>query len=127
MTPPSQTALRSGERAAWGPKPDAETPRRQMVLRSWKPIRKEGSSLLGLACVTLPIGLQIDDIPVLRTGDKIWASLPAKPVITKEGNVARLPGIEQTAEPKYPTLAGPRNLTAVFAGGRRACAPGASG
>jgi hypothetical protein len=67
-----------------------------MTLRSWKPIRK--NSLIGFASVTLPIGLEIDDIAVLMTAGKAWASLPAKPCVTKAGTIARLPG---SSKPQY--------------------------
>jgi hypothetical protein len=67
----------------------AETQRR-MTPRGWKPIRK--GSLIGFAAISLPAGLEIDDVPVLMTNGKAWAALPARPVITSEGHVARLPG-----------------------------------
>jgi hypothetical protein len=34
----------------------------------------------------------VDDLPVLMTGGKAWAAWPAKPVLTKEGHVASIPG-----------------------------------
>jgi hypothetical protein len=61
-----------------------------MTLRSWKRISK--GALVGFAAISLPNGLEIDDVPVLVSAGKPWASMPAKPVITKEGTVARLPG-----------------------------------
>jgi hypothetical protein len=63
---------------------------RRMILRTWKPVRK--GSLIGFAGIALPNGLEIDDIPVLITNGKVWATLPARPVITSDGRVARLPG-----------------------------------
>jgi hypothetical protein len=66
-----------------------------MRLRSWKRIEKPGSSLVGLAGIALPVGgtwLEIDDLPVLITNGKAWTTWPAKPVITKGGTVAKLPG-----------------------------------
>ena len=66
----------------------------RMELRGWKPVRK--GSLVGFAAVSLPNGLQIDDVAVLVTGGKAWASLPAKPVITADGRVAKLPGSSKT-------------------------------
>jgi hypothetical protein len=71
----------------------AEKPRR-MTLRGWKPLRK--GSLIGFASISLPAGLEIDDVPVLMTNGKAWASLPARPVITAEGTVAKLPGSSKT-------------------------------
>jgi hypothetical protein len=65
-----------------------------MTLRAWKPIRK--GSLIGFASVCLPIGLEIDDIPVLSSGGKLWAALPARPVIISDGRVAKLPGSNKT-------------------------------
>jgi hypothetical protein len=51
---------------------------------------KKGS-LRGFADVTLPIGFQIDDVPVLVSGGRPWASLPAKLVIIDDC-VAYVPG-----------------------------------
>jgi hypothetical protein len=83
-----------GAREGRGPDLGAtNTVRPRMILRSWRRLEKSGSSLIGFASVTLPIGLEIDDIPVLMTaGKKPWASMPAKPIITKDGLVAKLPG-----------------------------------
>jgi hypothetical protein len=74
-------------------------PRRQMALRAWKRVSKPGSSLIGLASIGMPIGgarLDIDDLPVLITNGKAWAAFPGKPVLTKEGAVARVPGTGKT-------------------------------
>jgi len=54
-----------------------------VVLLAWRPIRK--GSLLGFASVRLGKSLQINDISVCRTGDRLWASLPSKPVLTRDG------------------------------------------
>jgi hypothetical protein len=82
-----------GQRATWGAR-RAEAPR--LRLRSWKRApEKSGSSLVGFASITLIIGdawLEIDDLPVLRTGGRGWAAWPAKPIVTREGMVARIPG-----------------------------------
>jgi hypothetical protein len=61
-----------------------------MVLCRWKRIRK--GALRGFANVSLPNGLEIDDVAVLETAGKAWAALPARPVITEDGRIARLPG-----------------------------------
>jgi len=89
--------LRRGERATWGPQPftDAEgSAQQRMTLRGWKSIRK--GSRVGLASISLPIGLQIDDVPVFATKGKIWANLPARPVITSDGTIAKVPGTGKT-------------------------------
>jgi hypothetical protein len=51
---------------------------------------KKGA-LIGFANVTLPWGFEIDDVPVLLSGGKAWASLPARPVII-DGRAAFVPG-----------------------------------
>jgi hypothetical protein len=68
------------------PRPNAS----RMVLRAWKPVRK--GALIGFAAISLPSGLEIDDVPVLISGGRAWAALPARPVITNDGRVAKLPG-----------------------------------
>ena len=84
---------------------------RRMTLRSWKPVRK--GSLIGFAGVDLPIGLQIDDIVVMAAGSTIWATLPARPVLTTDGRVARLPG---SSKPHYVSILRwrDRKLSAAF-------------
>jgi hypothetical protein len=66
----------------------------RMELRGWQPVRR--GTLLGFADTTLRIGLQIDDVAVLTTHDKAWTTLPARPVITADGRVAKLPGSSKT-------------------------------
>jgi hypothetical protein len=91
--PPSPRALRSAEAATWGRRPVAEPARAErprMTLRSWKPMRK--GSLIGFAAISLPAGLEIDDIPVLMTNGKARATLPARPVISSDGRVVKIPG-----------------------------------
>jgi hypothetical protein len=66
-----------------------------MRLRSWKRVGKPGSALIGVARIALPYKgdwLEIDDLPVLMTSGKAWAAWPGKPLLTKEGAVARIPG-----------------------------------
>jgi hypothetical protein len=57
-----------------------------MQLRGWKRIDKADSALVGFAAIALPY----------RGGwlvvDKVWATWPGKPVLTREGLVARIPG-----------------------------------
>jgi hypothetical protein len=56
---------------------------RQLRLVSWQPFRK--GPLRGFATVELPIGLKIFDVPI-RTGvNGLWAGLPAKPEIDRDG------------------------------------------
>src|SRR5437764_12659502 len=76
--PPSQAALRAGERLLH-PAPTVERPRMRLV--SFKPLSK--GSLRGFATVELPIGLKIADVPVLVSNGKIWAALPAKPQLAE--------------------------------------------
>lgn len=88
---PREAELQCGAAAGLGGQP----PPRRMQLRSWKRIEKPGSALLGLAGIALPVGgswLEIDDLPVLTTNGKIWAAWPGKPVLTREGTVAKFPG-----------------------------------
>jgi hypothetical protein len=86
-------------------------PRPQMTLRSWRPIRK--GALIGFAAISLPVGLEIDDVPVLVSGGKAWATLPARPIITADGRVAKLPG---TGKPQFITFLRwrDRQLSAAF-------------
>jgi hypothetical protein len=72
--------------------PAVERPK--IELRSWKRIDKAGSALVGVARIALPYKgdwLEIDDLPVLTTNGKAWAAWPGKPLLTKEGTVARIP------------------------------------
>ena len=55
----------------------------RMRLVSWRPLRQGG--LLGFATVELPIGLHINECPVLNGAEGVWASLPAKPQLDREG------------------------------------------
>jgi hypothetical protein len=59
----------------------------RLQLVAWKPLRK--GSLVGLACVRLPIGLVIRDRPVHLSHGKAWAPLPAKPQVDKGGQLIR--------------------------------------
>src|SRR4051794_6944665 len=55
-----------------------------MRLISFKVIGK--GALVGIATVELPIGLGIEDCPILINKDgKPWAALPARPVLDREG------------------------------------------
>ena len=69
--------------------------RPQMRLISFKPLVK--GSLRGFATIELPIGLVIEDCPVLVGGNGAWAALPSKPVLDREGRQARPDGKPQYA------------------------------
>ena len=56
----------------------------RLRLVEWKPLR-QGGQLRGFATVELPIGLIVRDCPILRSRDGLWAALPAKPEIDREG------------------------------------------
>jgi hypothetical protein len=52
-------------------------PSRQLRLIGWQPVRR--GPLRGFACVELPIGLRIFDVPIRTGRNDLWAGLPAKP------------------------------------------------
>lgn len=54
-----------------------------LLLLAWKPVVK--SSLRGFATVRLGKSLTINDCPVLCTNGKIWAALPGKPLVDRDG------------------------------------------
>jgi hypothetical protein len=56
---------------------------RKMRLVAWRPLTK--GALRGFATVELPIGLTISDCPVLISHGKTWASMPAKPILDRDG------------------------------------------
>jgi hypothetical protein len=76
---------------AWGDRP----PPKPMRLISFKPIIK--GSLRGFATVELPIGLVIEECPVLVGLHGAWAALPSKPVLDREGRQAKPDGKPQYA------------------------------
>src|SRR3954451_22847954 len=71
----------------------ADWPR--MRLEAFKPLVK--GALRGFATVKLPIGLVIADVPICSSHDRIWASLPAKPIVDAEGRHAEPNGKRQYA------------------------------
>jgi hypothetical protein len=83
MARPSEAELRSGEAAAWGPRPGTTAQRPKMRLVSWKPIAK--GTLRGFATVELPIGLKLIDCAVFIGTKGAWATALAKPQLDKEG------------------------------------------
>lgn len=74
---PEQTAVFNSTNPSAGP----ATAR--MQLEDFKPMRR--GNLLGFATIRLPNGLQISDIPVCTSGRRAWASLPAKPILDRDG------------------------------------------
>jgi hypothetical protein len=54
-----------------------------MRLVEWRSLRQ--GKLLGFATVELPIGLTIRECPLLRGAEGLWAALPAKPEIGRDG------------------------------------------
>lgn len=61
----------------------APAPVARLRLISWKSVRS--GSLLGFASVELPIGLRIYDCPVMNGKNGLWASLPSKPQLDRDG------------------------------------------
>lgn len=59
----------------------------RMQLRNWNPCRR--NSLRGFAAVSLPCGLEIDDIAIHTAGGRSWASLPARPILDSQGQPLR--------------------------------------
>jgi hypothetical protein len=66
--------------------PGASTHAR-MRLRVWRPMRR--NTLRGFASVTLPTGLDIDDVAVHVSGSRSWASMPARPMLDAGGRALR--------------------------------------
>jgi hypothetical protein len=62
--------------------PSGEAPRRLELLEFRSLIK---GALVGFASVSLPIGLEISDIPVLVSHGKAWASMPSKPQLGQDG------------------------------------------
>jgi len=58
-----------------------------VALLSWKSVAK--GSLLGFARVRLGRSLVINDVPVLQTNGKFWASMPGKPLVDRDGQPLR--------------------------------------
>jgi hypothetical protein len=58
-----------------------------MTLRRWRPLRR--GSLRGFVSVALPSGLLIEDVAVHVTGGRIWASLPGRPMLGRDGMALR--------------------------------------
>ncbi len=58
-----------------------------VALLGWKPLAK--GSLRGFAKVRLGRSLVINDIPVLQSNGKAWASMPGKPLVDRDGQPMR--------------------------------------
>jgi hypothetical protein len=93
MRVPSQAALRRGE-LAWGARPDA-VDRPRMRLLSFKPMVK--GALRGFSTVELPIGLKLIDCPIFVGTSGASATLPSKPVVSRDGKRCRPDGRPQFA------------------------------
>ena len=61
-----------------------------MRLLGWRPVRQ--GKLYGFAEVELPIGLIIGEIPLLRGPEGLWAVLPSKPELDRDGRTVRTGG-----------------------------------
>jgi DNA-binding cell septation regulator SpoVG len=85
------TAPNAAIAAAFGDRP---SPKRMRLL-SFKPMVK--GALRGFATVQLPIGLTIEDCPVLVGRNGAWAALPSRPVLDGEGRQAKPDGKAQFA------------------------------
>ena len=81
IRPASQDALRRNEAAASrGPRSD-RPPRTRLL--AWKRLAK--GSMRGFTAIELPIGLRINDCPILVGPNGAWANLPSRPVLDREG------------------------------------------
>ena len=58
-----------------------------LSLLGWKPVAK--GALLGFAKVRLGKALIVNDVPVLQSNGKFWASMPGKPVVDRDGQPMR--------------------------------------
>jgi hypothetical protein len=86
-------------------------PKSKLTLRGWKPVRRR--PLVGFAAITLPIGLEIDDVAVFVSSSRRWANLPAKPLYGADG----CPVLDDKGRQKYLPLlrwGGSHGLAARF-------------
>lgn len=56
-------------------------------LLEWRPIKR--NSLRGFATIRIGKSLKVKDVAVYSSNGKRWASLPSKPMIGKDGAVAK--------------------------------------
>jgi hypothetical protein len=90
---PRPIARDAATTAEWGDRP----PPRQMVLRRWRPMRR--NTLHGFAYLELANGLQIDDVAVHIRDGRAWASLPARPMLDADGR-----HVVREGKPQYATI-----------------------
>jgi hypothetical protein len=69
--------------ATTGAHAGTQHPPRQLRLIAWQPFRK--GPLRGFCTIELPIGLRIFDVPIRTGHNGLWAGLPAKPEIDRDG------------------------------------------
>lgn len=56
---------------------------RGLILREWRPMAR--NTLIGFADISLPIGLEIDDVAVHVSHGRAWVSFPGRPVLDADG------------------------------------------
>jgi hypothetical protein len=54
-----------------------------ILLLEWRPLVK--GALRGFATLRLGRSLKINDVPVLASNGKLWAALPGKPLVDRDG------------------------------------------
>ena len=91
--PPLPAALRAAE-ALWG-EPPREPSKPKTRLLSFRAVIK--NSLRDFATVALPNGLIINDVSLLVSHGKAWASLPSKPLVERDGQ----PKLDPRGKPSY--------------------------
>jgi|SRR6516225_9943983 hypothetical protein len=77
---PTDTELRAGEAAAWGPRPDPAKSR--MAIQDIKLIRK--NTLRAVFNIYLSNGLRLHNCMAHRNGARCWVSLPAAPRLDRD-------------------------------------------
>jgi len=55
----------------------------RVILRDFRPVCR--NTLRGFAVVEVPPGLVIENVSLHKKGDRIWVSLPARPLLDAEG------------------------------------------
>jgi hypothetical protein len=66
---------------------EINNPKPRLRLVEWRPVAR--NSLRGFATVELPNGLAIANVSVHLSHGKMWASLPARPQVERDGTVRR--------------------------------------
>src|SRR3954470_2718227 len=96
------SAPRSSGRSVMDVLSTTHTPPEQampVALVSWKAVRK--GALLGFASIRLGRSLVINDVPVLASNGRRWASLPGRPVLAQDGQPKR----DERGKPVYAPFA----------------------